>query len=128
MTTVLQQLNAEMGDLVEKVKHSMVQVRTSGGEAGAGTIWHSDGLILTNAHVVRRGPLQAVLPDGSTLPAKLLAHDTSLDLAALAVDSSGLPASSGQAYFQCRVLPELSPENYNIPVATNAGKQRADAD
>ena len=90
MTTVLQQLNTEMGDLVEKVKHSMEQVRTSGGGACAGTIWHSDGLILTNAHVARRGPLQAVLPDGS----KLLVHDTSLDLAALAVGSSGLPAIS----------------------------------
>ena len=94
MTTVLQQLNSQMGDLVEKVEHSMVQVRSSGGGAGAGTIWHPDGLILTNAHVARRGPLQAALPDGSRLPAKLLAHDTSLDLAALAVDSSGLPAIS----------------------------------
>ena len=94
MTTGLQQLNSQMGDLAEKVEHTVVQVRNSGGGAGAGTIWHPDGLILTNAHVARRGPLQAVLPDGSTLPARLLAHDTALDLAALAVDSSGLPTIS----------------------------------
>ena len=80
--------------MVEKVERSMVQLRNSGGGAGAGTIWHPDGLILTNAHVVRRGPLQATLPDGSTLPAKLLAQDAGLDLAALAVDSSGLPTIS----------------------------------
>ena len=94
MTAVLQQLNAELGALVDKVESAMVQVREGGGGAGAGTIWHSDGLILTNAHVVRRGPLQAVLPDGSTLPAKLLAQDTGLDLAALTVNSSGLPTIS----------------------------------
>ena len=91
MTTVLQRLNSEMGDLVENVENSIVQVRNGGGGAGAGTIWHADGLILTNAHVIGRGPLQVALPDGSTLPAKVLAHDGSLDLAALAVDSSGLP-------------------------------------
>ena len=91
VTTVLEQINAEMGDLVEKVNNGMVQVRNGRGGAGAGTIWHPDGLILTNAHVVERGPLQATLPNGSTLPAKLLAHDTALDLAALAVESSGLP-------------------------------------
>ena len=94
MTTVLQQLNTEIGDLVEKLEHSIVEVRNNGERVGAGTIWHPDGLILTNAHVVRRGPLQAALPDGSTLPAKLLAQDRSLDLAALVVDSSGLPTIS----------------------------------
>ena len=34
------------------------------------------------------------LPDGSTLPAKLLAHDADRDLAALAVDTTGLPTIS----------------------------------
>ena len=91
MSTVLQQLNTEMGDLVENLERSLVLVRCGGVGAGAGTIWHLDGLILTNAHVARRGPLQVTLPDGSTLPAKLLAHDADRDLAALAVDTTGLP-------------------------------------
>ena len=92
MTTVLQQLNTEMASVVENVGRGLVQIRSSGGGSGAGTIWHPDGLILTNAHGVRRGPLQITLPDGHTLPARLLAHDRDRDLAALAVDASGLPA------------------------------------
>ena len=91
MSSVLQQVNTQMGELVEEVERSLVQVRSTGGGAGAGTIWHSDGLILTNAHVARRGPLQVVLSDGSTLSAKLLAHDIGLDLAALSVESTGPP-------------------------------------
>ena len=94
MSTVLQQFNIEMGGLVEKVERSLVQVRNGGGGTGAGTIWHPDGLILTNAHVARHGPLQVTLPDGSTLPAQLLAHDTGCDLAALAVDTIDLPVIS----------------------------------
>ena len=60
--------------------------------AGAGSIWHSDGLIVTNAHVVGGRALEVTLPDGRELPARLLAHDRSLGLAALSVDADGLPA------------------------------------
>ena len=60
--------------------------------AGAGSIWHSDGLIVTNADVVGGRALEVTLPDGRELPARLLAHDRSLDLAALSVDADGLPA------------------------------------
>lgn len=58
---------------------------------GAGTIWHPDGLIVTNAHVVRDRSPQVRLPDGRTLPARILAQDARLDVAALSVDSTGLP-------------------------------------
>lgn len=60
--------------------------------AGAGSIWHSDGLIVTNAHVAGGRALEVTLPDGRELPARLLAHDRSLGLAALSVDADGLPA------------------------------------
>ena len=38
MSTILQQLNAQMGEVVEKVGHSLVQVSNSGRGVGAGTI------------------------------------------------------------------------------------------
>ena len=67
--------------------------------AGSGTIWHSDGLIITNAHVLsggrRRGPngpskdLRVTLPDGKTLSAR----DEGLDVAALMVEADGLTAN-----------------------------------
>ena len=53
--------------------------------------WHADGLVVTNAHVVQRGPLQVVLADGRRLPARLIAQDERLDVAALSIDASGLP-------------------------------------
>ena len=91
MPTLLQQLNTEMAHVVGDVRRALVEVRGGERGAGSGTIWHSDGLILTNAHVVRRSPLTVTLADGRTLPARLLAHDARHDLAALAVDSTGLP-------------------------------------
>ena len=91
MSNLLQQFNAEMAGVVEDVRRSLVQIRNGRRGAGAGTIWHPDGLILTNAHVVKRRSLQVTLPDGRTMPARLLAHDTDRDLAALVADATGLP-------------------------------------
>ncbi|MEP7289787.1 MAG: trypsin-like peptidase domain-containing protein [Chloroflexota bacterium] len=106
--TLLQQLNADMASVVEEVRRSLVQVSVGIGN-GAGTIWHSDGLIVTNAHVVshagsrrRRGygygyaeqvnnALTVTLPDGRTLPARVIAQDDERDVAALAVDANNLP-------------------------------------
>jgi serine protease Do len=88
---MLHQLNLDMSDLVENVRRSLVQVSNGRRGTGAGTVWHPDGLILTNAHVVGRRNLRVTLPDGRTLPARLLAHDPALDVAALKVDATGLP-------------------------------------
>ncbi|MFQ5855143.1 MAG: S1C family serine protease [Anaerolineae bacterium] len=92
MSDSLRQLNSEMSTVVDGVRRSLVQI-TNGrrGGAGAGTIWHPDGLIITNAHVVQRPSLHVTLPDGRKLPARVLAYDSQLDLAALTVDANDLP-------------------------------------
>ena len=90
MPTIPDQINAGMDALVEKAGRGLVQVHNGRG-AGAGTIWHSDGLVLTNAHVAGRGPLEVTLKGGATVPARLLASDTERDLAALAVEGGDLP-------------------------------------
>ncbi len=90
MSTILEQLNHDTDALVETAHRALVEVRTAGG-AGAGTIWHPDGLILTAAHVTQRNPMSVVLADGRTLPARLIAYDRERDLAALSVDAAGLP-------------------------------------
>ncbi|MCC6616718.1 MAG: trypsin-like peptidase domain-containing protein [Anaerolineae bacterium] len=88
----LQQLNAEMAELASDVQRSLVRIVAGAHGVGAGTIWHADGLILTNAHVVGRGRgLQVVLPDKRALPARVIAHSYERDLAALAVDAEDLP-------------------------------------
>jgi serine protease Do len=92
MSMVTQQLNADLAALVEKAERSLVQVRDGGRGIGAGTIWHPEGLIVTNAHVVSGSHLRVVLPNGTTVAAQVLAYDPDLDLAALVVDAADLPA------------------------------------
>ena len=91
-STALEQLNADMASVVQSLESSLVQVPSSNRGSGAGTIWHPDGLVLTNAHVIRGGPVKVTFKDGSSLPARLLARDANRDVAALAVDATGLPA------------------------------------
>ena len=92
ITTVAQRLNDEMSTVVEPVQRSLVQIRNGGRGAGAGTIWHPDGLILTNNHVIDGGPIRVTLMDGRTVPGRVLARDARLDLAALSISARGLPA------------------------------------
>jgi S1-C subfamily serine protease len=91
VVALLQRLSEEVAGVADGVRRSLVQIRNGRRGTGAGTIWHADGLILTNAHVVGRRGVRVVLPDGRTLPARLLARSKRLDLAALSVEAAGLP-------------------------------------
>ncbi|MFQ3568529.1 MAG: trypsin-like peptidase domain-containing protein [Aggregatilineales bacterium] len=91
MASLLQSLNAELSGAIASARNSVVQVRDRWSGAGAGTIWHPDGLIVTNAHVARRGPFEVVLSNGHVFPAHLIARDEMRDLAALAVQAHNLP-------------------------------------
>ncbi len=88
---ILQQLSHEMVDVVSAARRSLVQISNGREGQGAGTIWHPDGLIVTNAHVVRKKSLKVTLPDGRMFPAKILAHSLELDIAALSVEATSLP-------------------------------------
>lgn len=92
---ILAQLNADISSVVADIQQSLVQIHNGHRGIGAGTIWHSHGLILTNAHVVesRHGQhhLNVQVPDGRVLPARLLETDRIHDLAALMVEVDDLP-------------------------------------
>jgi S1-C subfamily serine protease len=90
MSILLQQLNDEISALITKVGRSLVMVGNNRNGAGAGTVLHADGLILTNAHVVHQGSIEVTLPDKRKLSARMLAYDPELDLAALSVDAHDL--------------------------------------
>jgi serine protease Do len=92
MTNILQELNSEMAGVVRQTRDSLVRITNGHSGAGAGTIWSSEGLIITNAHVVQRASPTVYLPDGRGLPARVLAHDPQRDLALLSVKASGLTA------------------------------------
>jgi serine protease Do len=85
----------EIAEMMERVRPSVVQVRTRGRGAGAGVIWRSDGGIITNFHVVAGGPepIQVQLADGRSYDAKLINYNPALDLALLQVDAQDLPAA-----------------------------------
>jgi serine protease Do len=89
---LLKQLSDEMTGIVAQTRRSLVQISNGRDGQGSGIIWNSDGLIITNAHVVRRQRVSVVLPDGRRLRARVLAHDAERDVAALKVEAAGLPA------------------------------------
>ena len=88
---LLNNINQNMTDLIQTVQQSVVRIGNGRSGFGAGTIWHSDGLILTNAHVVQRREPEVTLADGRTFPSQLLAYDESVDLAALYIAANQLP-------------------------------------
>jgi serine protease DegQ len=60
---------------------------------GSGVIVSGDGYILTNHHVIEAADeIQVALPDGQTLPAKLVGTDPETDVAVLKVQHGTLPA------------------------------------
>jgi serine protease Do len=91
VSDLLQHLNEDLSAVAEEARRSLVSISNGRRGAGAGTIWHPDGLILTNAHVVQLRSPKVTLPGGRIAPARLLAHDRELDLAALRVDAADLP-------------------------------------
>lgn len=82
-----------LADLATKVQESVVMVRSGRRGSGSGIIWRSNGIVLTNAHVVGdRDQVTVLFHDDRELPARVIARDPVLDLAALSVDAIGLPA------------------------------------
>jgi serine protease Do len=85
---------AGFGEVAERLRRSTVQVGSQGRGFGSGVILSSDGLIVTNAHVVRGPQAQVKLWDGRTFAAEVVSRDLARDLATLQISATGLPAAS----------------------------------
>ncbi|WP_306214421.1 S1C family serine protease [Actinoplanes sp. RD1] len=93
--------DADLAAVVAKVQPSVVTVMIDGRTAsslGSGVVLTADGLVLTNNHVVESGGTASIrLADGRTVPAEVVATDTTHDLAL--VQASGVtgltPATFG---------------------------------
>ena len=81
-------------ELADNARRSIVLVRGGRHGSGSGVIWHSDGTIITNYHVVaRHTSARVTLQDDRELSTRVLATDPALDLAVLKADAIDLPAA-----------------------------------
>ena len=85
----------DFGEVAERLRRSTVQVsvQRSRPGSGSGVIWTADGVIITNAHVVRADRARVELWDGREFEAELTARDARRDLAALRISERDLPAA-----------------------------------
>ncbi|MGH2344806.1 MAG: S1C family serine protease [Chloroflexota bacterium] len=86
-------LDQSAAALASRLASSVVEVRVRERGMGSGIIWGPDGLIVTNAHVVRGSEIDVELADGAVLPAQVTARDEVHDLATLQVAAGNLPAA-----------------------------------
>ncbi len=84
-------LDGELAALAERVRAGVVRV-TNGRGAGSGTIWHEDGLIVTNYHVVPGEGARVTLADGREFPGTVVSNLPERDLAVIRIPATGLPA------------------------------------
>ena len=85
---------AGFGEIAEQLRRSTVLIHAGGRGSGSGVIWSSDGLIVTNAHVVQGSNTRVQLWDGRELDATVAARDPRHDLATLRINANALPAAS----------------------------------
>ena len=81
------------GEIAEQLRRSTVLIHAGGRGSGSGIIWSSDGLLVTNAHVVRGPRVRTQLWDGREFEAVTQSRDSRRDLAQLRIDAANLPAA-----------------------------------
>ena len=82
------------GEIAEQLRRSTVLIHSGGRGAGSGVIWSEDGLVVTNAHVVRGSRVDVQLWDGREFEAAIRSRDPRRDLAQLRIEATNLPAAS----------------------------------
>jgi len=92
MANFLRQLNGDTADMLDRAWPALVRVASGRRGVGSGIIWDSNGLIITNAHVIRRSKPLIVFGDDTSQSAEVVGVDRRNDLAALRVDAQNLPA------------------------------------
>jgi S1-C subfamily serine protease len=89
--SALAALSDAFADTVAQAGQSIVRVDGRHRQPATGIVWSASGLVVTADHVVERDDdLQAGLPDGRTVKARLIGRDPASDLALLQLDASGL--------------------------------------
>ena len=91
-----------LGEVAEQLRRSTVLIHSGGRGAGSGVIWSGDGILVTNAHVVRSTRPTVQLWDGREFEATVHSRDSLRDLAQLRINAKDLPAASATDSSQLR--------------------------
>jgi serine protease Do len=83
--------SSNLNGIGELLRHAVVEVRSGESGSGTGIIWGGAGLVVTNAHCVRRGAALQVGDGGKWREAQALAYHPHHDLALLAAPSVSGP-------------------------------------
>jgi serine protease Do len=78
---------SNLNGLAEVLREAVVEVRSGETASGTGIIWGGAGLVVTNAHCIRRGASLQVIAGGKWREARALAYHPHHDLALLAAPS-----------------------------------------
>ncbi|MGH9263281.1 MAG: S1C family serine protease [Acidimicrobiales bacterium] len=81
-------------DVVARVQPSVVAVLTDRGQ-GSGVVWNTEGVVVTNDHVVAGArQVEIAFADGQRVAAQLVATDPQTDLAVVRSSRGSLPAAT----------------------------------
>jgi serine protease Do len=83
--------SSNLAGMSELLRQAVVEVRSGESASGTGIIWGGAGLVVTNAHCVRRGAALQVGDGGKWRGAQALAYHPQHDLALLAAPSVSGP-------------------------------------
>ena len=80
--------------ILAKVEPAVVAIQTGGGGAGTGFVISSNGVVVTNSHVIEGagGQIEVSFSDGTSLSAEVLGRSVDNDLAVLKIKGENLPA------------------------------------
>jgi serine protease Do len=86
-------LTEALAQVFERARRSLVVVQNGRNGAGAGVVWRTGGIVVTNHHVIAAGrarePVRLAQVDGRQLPSRLVAAEPEIDLAILQVETNG---------------------------------------
>jgi serine protease Do len=90
---VVKQVTPSVVTVTSSIRTTSFFGASTGTAVGTGFVVRSDGVVLTNNHVIENATgITVTLADGTDLTARVLATDPDHDLAVLKVDTTGLPA------------------------------------
>lgn len=88
---LLSSLSDALAGIVEKIGPSVVRIEARHRVPASGTIWTSDGVIITADHAIQRDEhIRVGLATGDVVPATLIGRDPTTDVAVLRAQASSL--------------------------------------